>query len=79
MDCDIHAILDDETEAIRQRLLAEGWTDSEIVRRAIQALAISTLEKRQFTGMGKYDSGIADLATNKDYLDGMGQSLKVLA
>jgi hypothetical protein len=74
MSNDIRAVLDDETEAIRKRLNAEGWTDSEIIRRAIQALSASIAPKRQFTGAGKYDSGITDLASNKKYLDGLGES-----
>lgn len=71
----IHALLDEETQAIRERLKAQGWTDLEIIRRGIQALAAVTLsqQKRQFTGAGKYDSGITDLATNKKYLEGLGE------
>jgi hypothetical protein len=58
MSNEIHAVLDEESEAIRKRLNAEGWTDSEIVHRAIRALAASTQQKRQFTGVGNMIQGL---------------------
>ena len=72
----IHARLDDETETIREALKkAQGWSDSEIVRRGIKLLAsvTPTVKKRRLRGVGKYDSGIPDLATNKKYMEGFGQ------
>ena len=76
MSSSIHARLDDDTKVMRDQLKkAEGWSDSEIVRRGIKLLAAVTPSKgkRQFTGAGKYDSGITDLASNKAYLEGLGQ------
>jgi hypothetical protein len=77
MSSTIHARLDEDTQAIRERLKrSQGWTDSEIVRRGIQLLAAATpvRGKRRFTGVGKYDSGIPDLATNKAHMAGFGKS-----
>lgn len=76
MSSSIHARLDDDTKVMRDELKkAEGWTDSEIVRRGIKLLAAvtPTKGKRKFTGAGKYDSGIPDLASNKDHLEGFGK------
>jgi hypothetical protein len=76
MSNSIHARLDDDTQEMRDQLKkAEGWTDSEIVRRAIKLLAAVTPAKgkRQFTGVGKYDSGVSDLASNKKHLEGFGK------
>lgn len=72
----IHARLDDETEALRDQLKkSAGMTDSEIVRRGIQVLASVTpaIKKRKFRGVGKYNSGIPDLATNPKHLEGFGE------
>lgn len=73
----IHARLDDETESMREQLKkSNGWTDSEIVRRGIKLLAAITPRKagkHRFTGVGKYDSGIPDLATNPKHMEGFGE------
>jgi hypothetical protein len=72
----IHARLDEETEELRAQLKkTAGWSDSEIVRRGIKVLASVTpaLKKRKFRGVGKYKSGLRDLATNKKYMEGFGE------
>jgi hypothetical protein len=72
----IQARLDDATaEKCDQLQKSHGWTDSEIVRRGIELLASTTPapKKRKFRGVGKYNSGIPDLATNKKHLEGFGQ------
>lgn len=77
MPSSIHARLDEETEAMCAQLKKlEGWTDSEIVRRGIKLLAAVTPRKgkRRFTGVGKYDSGVPDLSTNKAHMEGFGES-----
>jgi hypothetical protein len=77
MAASIHARLDDETDAMRQELKrTRGWTDSEIVRRGIQLLASATAKRatRKFHGVGEYDFGISDLATNPKYMEGFGES-----
>jgi hypothetical protein len=77
MSNSIHARLDEETKALRDNLKrTHGWSDSEIVRRAIRALATATIKKRprKFIGEGKYSSGKGDLSTNKKYMEGFGKS-----
>lgn len=78
MAASIHARLDEETEALREQLKnSQGWTDSEIVRRGIQALAVvtpNTKKNRKFRGVGKYRSGVPDLATNPKHMEGFGES-----
>jgi hypothetical protein len=46
------------------------------VRRGIKLLASVTQKqaKRRFRGVGKYSSGISDLATNKKHMEGFGKS-----
>jgi hypothetical protein len=72
----VQSRLDDETDSLRSRLQKQlGWSNSEIVRRGIQLLA-STIPKPgepRFSGIGKYDSGISDLATNKAHMEGFGE------
>lgn len=72
----VQARLDDETESLRTKLQKQtGWSNSEIVRRGIQLLASTSLSTGQprFSGVGKYDSGVPDLATNKAHMEGFGQ------
>ena len=72
----VQARLDDETESLRTKLQKQtGWSNSEIVRRGIRLLASVSLStsKRRFSGIGKYDSGVPDLATNKAHMEGFGQ------
>jgi hypothetical protein len=77
MSNSIHARLDETTAEIRDQLKkSEGWTDSEIVRRGIKLLAAVTpkkTKKNRFRGVGKYHSGISDLATNKKHMEGFGE------
>jgi hypothetical protein len=73
----VQARLDKETtktlEQIRKR---SGWSNSEIVRRGILLLASVTPPsgRRKISGLGKYDFGVTDLATNKKYMEGFGKS-----
>lgn len=72
----IEVELDDETNDLRTALKNRlGWTDTRIVREAIKALAsvTPTSGRRNLTGVGEYDSGLGDLATNPEYLEGLGQ------
>ena len=54
---------------------AFGWTPSRIVREGIRVLEQTRLRKksRAIIGVGKFDSGIRDLATNKKHLKGYGR------
>ena len=72
----IHARLDEETDAVRQQLnLRLGWSDSQIVREGIKALAARLVpkRKRKIVGLGKFQSGVSDLGSNKRHLKGFGE------
>lgn len=72
----VQARLDEDTDSLRTRLQQQlGWSNSEIVRRGIQLLACTTLKpgKPRFSGVGKYDSGVPDLATNRRHMEGFGE------
>lgn len=70
----VQARLDPETAKILDELA--GYLNkgrSEIVREAIRQLAMSTpVRKPSFVGLGQFDSGIPDLATNKKHMKGYG-------
>ena len=71
----IHARLDDETEALRLELKHRtGWADSEIVRAGIKALAsLMVPAEQRIVGLGEFESGVADLGSNKEHLEGFGR------
>ena len=72
----IHARLDTDTDAIRSELQKRlGWSDSEIVREGIKALSalVRSSGKRKIVGLGRFESGVADLASNKKHLKGFGK------
>jgi hypothetical protein len=71
----IHARLDTDTDAIRSELQKRlGWSDSEIVREGIKALSalVRSNGKRKIVGLGRFESGITDLGSNKKHLKGFG-------
>lgn len=75
MNAIVHARLDPATLAILRELQKKhGWSESQIVRRAIRAL--SDVEpratKRRIHGLGKFASGVADLGSDKRHLRGFG-------
>lgn len=73
----VHARIDPETEKLLVQLRRRrGWSDSEAVRRGIRALAQVELKAghgRKIVGLGKFDSGLKDLGSNKEHLDGFGR------
>jgi hypothetical protein len=72
----IHARLDSDTDSIRNELQQQlGWTDSQIVREGIKSLSslVRTGSKRKIVGLGRFNSGIADLGSNKKHLKGFGK------
>ena len=72
----IHARLDEETDAVRRQLTRRlGWSDSQIVREGIKALAARLVpkRKRKVVGIGKFRSGISDLGSSKQHLKGFGE------
>jgi hypothetical protein len=52
-----------------------GWTPSRVVREGLRILEKTRLrkKKRAVIGLGKFDSGISDLASNKKHLEGYGR------
>lgn len=74
----VHARLDAHTRQIMRQLKRRyGWTDSEVVRQGIRALSESEStppdRRDQIVGLGKFESGIADLGSNKDHLRRFGR------
>jgi hypothetical protein len=72
----IHARLDEEAQAVREKLARRlGWNDSQIVREGIKALAGRLLRerKRSIVGLGKYRSGIPDLGSSEKHLADFGK------
>jgi len=55
-----------------------GWSDSDIVRNGIRALADAELPPSKgytarIVGVGKFSSGVNDLGSNKRHLDDFGK------
>ena len=52
-----------------------GWTPSRVVREGLRVLETNRLRKknRAIVGLGKFNSGIKDLASNKKHLEGYGR------
>lgn len=71
----IHARLDAETQRLLERLRRQtGLNNSFLVREGLKALASVTLmpRRRMPIGVGKFESGIPDLGSNKKHLEGFG-------
>jgi hypothetical protein len=67
--------LDHETQSLLDRLVNEaGLTTSEVLRKGIKLVAATELPQRRrgLIGVGMYDSGIPDLATNKKHMEDFG-------
>ena len=72
----IHARIDEETEKVLKELKRRlGWNDSNVVREGIKALSVMLVPKRRrkVYGLGRFESGIPDLGSNKDHLEGFGR------
>jgi hypothetical protein len=72
----VHARLDPETAELLARLRRRfGWTDSEVVRRGIRALSDAQLpaRRRAIIGLGEFESGVDDLGSNREHLEGFGR------
>ncbi len=72
----IHARLDVDTDSLRNELQKQlGWSDSQIVREGIKALAAltRTSTNRKIVGLGRFKSGVSDLGSNKRHLEGFGK------
>ena len=72
----VHARLDPETRRILARLRRRTrLTDSELLRRAIHALAEAELREQRvrIVGAAAFDSGVPDLGSNPAHLEGFGR------
>ncbi len=71
----INARLDSgSSEALNALLHSLGWSESQIIREALIKFAAQCPRKKKpgFVGLGKFSSGIRDLASNKRHLEGFG-------
>jgi hypothetical protein len=72
----VQARLDEESQAALNRLVRRlGWSPSQVVREGLRLMMASygSGAKKKIIGMGKFDAGISDLATNKKHLEGFGR------
>ena len=76
MKTSIQARLDEESSVALQELRSRlGLSTSEVVRASLRLMLQQQAPRtpRKIIGQGKFDSGIPDLATNKKYLETLGQ------
>jgi hypothetical protein len=76
MKTSIQARLDPESQIILERLTERlGWSCSRVVREGLRLLArdrkLSSGTK--IIGLGEFDAGPPDLATNKKHMEGFGR------
>jgi hypothetical protein len=74
----VHARLDANTRKILRLLKRRhGWSDSEVVRQGICALAEKELTPedrcKRIAGLAKFESGVPDLGSNKEHLRQFGR------
>ncbi len=73
MKTSVQARLDEETRAALDLLKKRhGWSTSQVVREGLQLLARQAAKPVKIIGLGKYDSGLTDLGSNKKHLEGFG-------
>ncbi|HEY6489261.1 MAG: hypothetical protein WCC26_08145 [Terracidiphilus sp.] len=80
MKATIQARLDEETQAALDRLVRRhGLKPSEVVRQGIRLVAkqAEEIEPIEIIGLGKYDSGLTDLSTNKKHMKGFGSHPRI--
>lgn len=68
--------MDDESKKIMDQLVKRtGWSPSQVVREGLRMLAACRLGKThgRIIGLGKFDSGIKDLGSNKEHLKDFGR------
>jgi len=74
MTTTVQARLDEETLATLDRLRLSGLRTSDVIRKGIHLVAKEAEGAKpiEIIGLGKYDSGITDLGSNKKHLAGLG-------
>ena len=76
MNTVVQARLDSETRKLLTSLTSEmGLTQSDVLREGIRLLAASVpaVRRRRIVGIGKYETGITDLGSNKKHLKDFGR------
>lgn len=71
----LHARVDAETERKLEELKRRfGWNDSQVVRQGIRSLASVLVPSghSRIVGLGRFESGVSDLGSNKGRLEGFG-------
>ncbi|MBI1902087.1 MAG: hypothetical protein HYS13_13375 [Planctomycetia bacterium] len=72
----IQARIDPHTERLLRALARRtGWSDSKVIREGIKALGVllAPTKRRRIVGIGRFRSGVADLASNRRHLRGFGR------
>ena len=72
----VQARLDEESQRILDDLVKRlGWNPSKVVREGLRLLSMchGTAGRRRIIGLGKFDSGINDLGSNKAHLKDFGR------
>ncbi len=75
MKATVQARLDAASQRQLQQLVQDlGWSPSKVVRESLKLLAAChPPRRRKIIGLGKFDSGIPDLGSNKKHLEGYGR------
>ena len=80
MGTTVQARFDAKAEAALKRVTRiNGWTKSQALRESILRMDEATTAKPhpRLIGAGSFDSGIADLSTNKKHMEGFGKKWRV--
>jgi hypothetical protein len=76
MKTTVQAHLDQQSHVKLKRLVQRlGWSPSRAVREGLQLLDVhyGKPAAKHFVGVGRFDSGIPDLGSNKKQLEGLGR------
>jgi hypothetical protein len=76
----VQARFDTKAEAALKKLIrSNGWTTSQALRECVLRVYEQTAAKPRprLIGVGCFDSGIGDLATNKKHMEGFGKKWRV--
>lgn len=72
----VQARLDKDSQVALEKLMRRlGWSSSQVVREGLKLMVASygAAPKKKIIGLGKFDSGVADLGSNKKHLEGFGK------
>jgi hypothetical protein len=80
MGATVQARFDPKAQAALKRLIrSNGWTTSQALRECVLRVDEQTVAKPRprLIGIGCFDSGIGDLATNRKHMEGFGKKWRV--